>query len=186
MLKAKQLGLSDAYIAKRINQKPSAVRQMRKDYQVLPVVKQIDTLAAECDAQTNYLYLSYHGQFHDIEPSANKSMVVLGSGPYSIGSSVEFDWCAVTTTRTLQQQGIDAIMINANPETVSTDYDESERLYFEQLSLERVLDIAEFENHQGIVVSVGGQIANNLALPLEQAGQKILGTKPCDIKRNKW
>ena len=147
------------------------------------MVKQIDTLAGEFAAKTNYLYLTYHGDTHDVCPAEKPAVVVLGSGPYSIGSSVEFDWCAVNTARTLRELNELSIIINSNPETVSTDYDESDRLYFEQLSFERVCDIAEFENVKGVIVSVGGQIPNNLALRLHDANIPILGTSPVDIDR---
>jgi carbamoyl-phosphate synthase large subunit len=178
VLKAKQLGFSDKRIAQVRGVSEQIIRAQRIGWGVTPVVKQIDTLAGEFPAQTNYLYMTYHGNAHDIEASASPPVIVLGSGPYSIGSSVEFDWCAVTTARTLKKHGVLSIMINANPETVSTDYDESDRLYFEQLSFERVQDIAEFEQPRGIIVSVGGQVANNLAVPLQKAGQRILGTSP--------
>lgn len=180
---AKKLGVSDHSIARICKKTPEAIRALRQQYDVLPKIKQIDTLAGEFDAQTNYLYLTYHAHEHDLEPSAKQPVIVLGSGPYSIGSSVEFDWCAVTTATTLRQLNEMAIIINSNPETVSTDYDESDRLYFEQLSAERVLDITEFENPKGIVVSVGGQIANNLAVPIAKAGYPILGTRAEDIDR---
>jgi carbamoyl-phosphate synthase large subunit len=178
MRRAKQLGFSDKYIAKCQGVTEAELRKQRISLGVTPVVKQIDTLAGEFDAQTNYLYLTYHGTEHDIKPSERPATLIVGSGPYSIGSSVEFDWCAVTTARTLRKIGEYPIMINSNPETVSTDYDESERLYFEQLTFERVQDIADFENNKGIVVSVGGQIANNLVIRLAKAGYSILGTSP--------
>ncbi|WP_143549551.1 ATP-grasp domain-containing protein, partial [Rickettsiella grylli] len=127
---------------------------------------------------TNYLYLSYHAIEHDISPAKCRPIIVLGSGPYSIGSSVEFDWCAVNTAHTLRRLNETTVIINSNPETVSTDYDESDRLYFEQLTFERVQDILEFESAKGIIVSVGGQIANNLAVPLAKAGYQLLGTDP--------
>ena len=173
---AKQLGFSDIGIAKIKHITAQEVRALRQQQGVLPVVKQIDTLAGEFDAQTNYLYMTYHGNTHDLSASEPAAVTVLGSGPYSIGSSVEFDWCAVNTSRTLRRLGYAVILINSNPETVSTDYDESDRLYFEQLSFERVQDIADFEKTRGLVVSVGGQVANSLALPLAQAGYPILGT----------
>ena len=172
---AKQMGFSDKALAKLTNKTEQQIRALRLRNHIVPYVKQIDTLAGEFAAQTNYLYLTYHGCEHDIKPS-KKPVIVLGSGPYAIGSSVEFDWCAVNTSRTLRQLGEQSIIINSNPETVSTDYDESDRLYFEQLSFERVQDIADFENPKGIIVSVGGQIANNLAMPLAKAGYAILGT----------
>lgn len=181
LLKAKQTGFSDKSIGKLVEQSEKSIREQRKAANIKPFVKQIDTLAGEFAAQTNYLYMTYHACEHDIEISAERPQLVLGSGPYAIGSSVEFDWCAVNTLRTLRDMGKKAILINSNPETVSTDYDESDRLYFEQLTFERVQDIADFENPFGIIVSVGGQIANNLAIPLSDAGYTILGTSPIDI-----
>lgn len=176
MQSVKRLGFSDKAIGLLKGETEEAIRMKRLEMGVKPVVKQIDTLAGEFDAETNYLYLTYHGVYNDLEPSENSPTVVMGSGPYSIGSSVEFDWCAVNTVRTLRRHNEPAIMINSNPETVSTDYDESDRLYFEELTLERVRDIADFESPKGIIVSVGGQIANNLALPLHRAGYPIMGT----------
>ena len=172
LLQAKKLGFSDKGIARILDNglKSAEIRKMRKKHGVTPVVKQIDTLAGECDAKTNYLYLTYHGNEHDIEPSAKPACLIIGSGPYSIGSSVEFDWCGVTTSRRLRELGESPILINSNPETVSTDYDESDRLYFEQLSFERVQDISDFESLKGIIVGVGGQVANNMVLPLHEAG----------------
>jgi len=181
LLAAKQLGFSDTSIAKRQNCSSESLRQKRIEMGVTPVIKQIDTLAGEFDAETNYLYLTYHGMAHDIEPAKKPPIIVLGSGPYCIGSSVEFDWCAVNTVKTLRQHGEESIIINSNPETVSTDYDESDRLYFEEITLERVSDIADFERSKGIIVSVGGQIANNLALPLHEAGYPLLGTSANSI-----
>jgi len=178
---AKQMGFSDRALGRLVSESEDAIRKKRIAAEIMPVVKQIDTLAGEFAAQTNYLYLTYHGCEHDLEPSEERPIIVLGSGPYAIGSSVEFDWCAVNTSRTLRHLGKTAILINSNPETVSTDYDESNRLYFEQLTLERVRDIADFERAMGIVVSVGGQIANNLALPLAQSGYHLLGTSAKDI-----
>ncbi len=180
---AKKLGFSDKSIAKFRDMDVKALRAWRISHGITPVVKQIDTLAGEFEADTNYLYMTYHGIEHDVLPSAEKATLVLGSGPYSIGSSVEFDWCGVTTAHTLKKLGESPIIINSNPETVSTDYDESDRLYFEQLTLERVQDIADFENLKGIVVSVGGQIANNLVIPLSEGGYTILGTSPENINR---
>jgi carbamoyl-phosphate synthase large subunit len=178
---AKQSGFSDRTLAAKTGMSEQALRKSRIEQGIIPYVKQIDTLAGEFDAETNYLYLTYHGQSHDLIPSANLPVIVLGSGPYCIGSSVEFDWCAVNTARTLRKLGKETILINSNPETVSTDYDESDRLYFEELSLERIQDIADFENPQGIIVSVGGQIANNLAIPLHEAGYPLLGTSAHSI-----
>ena len=174
----KQAGFSDIFIAKTKNKSTKQIRALRLKYGIIPFVKQIDTLAGEFAAQTNYLYLSYHAVEHDISPAKRAPIIVLGSGPYSIGSSVEFDWCAVNTAKTLRRLNETAIIINSNPETVSTDYDESDRLYFEQLTFERVQDIVEFESAKGIIVSVGGQIANNLAVPLAQQGFHLLGTDP--------
>ncbi len=161
---AKKLGFSDKAIGKIKNLECKKYVELRIKHGITPYVKQIDTLAGEFDARTNYLYLTYHGSEHDIQPSDRPPVIVLGSGPYCIGSSVEFDWCAVNTCRTLRKLEEETIIINSNPETVSTDYDESDRLYFEELTLERVQDIADFEHPKGIIVSVGGQIANNLAL----------------------
>ncbi|MCB1149420.1 MAG: ATP-grasp domain-containing protein, partial [Chlamydiia bacterium] len=160
---------------------PEAVRTLRLQEGIVPSVKQIDTLAGEFAAQTNYLYLTYNGCENDIDPSEERPIFVLGSGPYCIGSSVEFDWCAVNALKSLRRIGLSSVMINSNPETVSTDYDESGRLYFEELTLERVRDIADFENPRGIIISVGGQIANNLASPLAEAGYPLLGTPASSI-----
>jgi carbamoyl-phosphate synthase large subunit len=183
LLLAKKTGFSDKAIGQLTAQSTDQVRQARCAANIKPYVKQIDTLAGEFAAQTNYLYMTYHAMEHDIEPSVERPVLVLGSGPYAIGSSVEFDWCAVNTLRTLRRMGRTGILINSNPETVSTDYDESDRLYFEQLTLERVQDIADFETPAGIVVSVGGQIANNLSTPLAAAGYPLLGTKADEIDR---
>ena len=241
LLDCKRLGFSDRQIGRCVGVDPKEVRAHRKSRGITPWVKQIDTLAAEFPAQTNYLYLTYHGSEHDVEfltrngdsvhqvtashqqrrssmggigpqgyrellqrqqvfsptstskggstfsfpaiptPSSNVGVIVLGCGAYRIGSSCEFDWCAVSCIRTLSNLGFNSIMINYNPETVSTDYDECSRLYFEDLSFETVMDIYELENPLGVVVSVGGQIPNNLAMPLSNAGVTILGTKPEDI-----
>lgn len=180
---AKRQGFSDRSIANLKQQTEEQIRKLRLQKGVLPYIKQIDTLAGEFDAQTNYLYLTYHGAAHDLAPAIKRPVIVLGSGPYCIGSSVEFDWCAVNTSRTLRRLNECAIIINSNPETVSTDYDESDRLYFEQLTLETIRDIADFENPKGLILSVGGQIPNNLAMPLYKAGYPILGTHPSDIDR---
>ncbi|MEN9947021.1 MAG: hypothetical protein RLZZ293_1407, partial [Pseudomonadota bacterium] len=182
LLLAKQFGFSDKTIAGLQNTLEHSVRQLRQQYKIYPVIKQIDTLAGEFAAQTNYLYTTYHGKFHDIQP-AQDIYVIIGSGPYSIGSSVEFDWCTVNLARQLRANGKSVVIINSNPETVSTDYDESDRLYFEPLTLERVCDILDFENIKGVCVSVGGQIANNLALPLHKLGYSILGTSPLNIDK---
>ncbi len=180
---AKKLGFSDKSIARFREMDVQALRAWRISQGIVPYVKQIDTLAGEFEAETNYLYMTYHGIEHDVKPSEIEASLIIGSGPYSIGSSVEFDWCGVTTAHTLKKLGESPIIINSNPETVSTDYDESDRLYFEQLTFERVQDIADFENLKGIVVSVGGQIANNLVVPLARAGYPILGTSPQNINK---
>ncbi|MDO8561672.1 MAG: carbamoyl-phosphate synthase (glutamine-hydrolyzing) large subunit [bacterium] len=180
--RAKQLGFSDVQIATLTKSTEDKVRKERKRLKILPVIKQIDTLAGEFPAQTNYLYITYNGTKSDVVHGKN-SVVVLGSGPYCIGSSVEFDWSSVQVLKTLAENEYETIMINSNPETVSTDYDMSNRLYFEELSLERVLDIYEFEKPKGVVVSTGGQIPNNLALHLHSRGVKILGTSPENIDR---
>jgi len=190
--KAKQAGFSDFQIGKNLVKKTGEdvaayglkVREYRKKLGILPVVKQIDTLAAEYPAQTNYLYLTYHGSENDITPERdNNSAIVLGSGAYRIGSSVEFDWCSVNALQALHSQGLRSVMINYNPETVSTDYDICDRLYFDELSFERVMDIIEFEAPRGVVVSMGGQIPNNLAMRLHEAGVNILGTSALSIDR---
>jgi carbamoyl-phosphate synthase (ammonia) len=189
MRQAKLLGFSDEQIGGRIGMDMLDVRALRKGMGVVPAVKQIDTLAAEFPAPTNYLYTTYQGQEDDVEFD-NSGTIVLGCGAYRIGSSVEFDWCAVSAIRTLRQLGEKSIMVNYNPETVSTDYDECDRLYFEELSLERVMDIYDKEGATGVMVSVGGQIPQNLAVPLENAGAKVLGTPPASIDmcedRNKF
>jgi carbamoyl-phosphate synthase large subunit len=183
--KAKQLGFSDEQIANYLNTDESEIRSLRKKFGILPIISQIDTLAAEWPAQTNYLYTTYGGEENDITfENKKKKVIVLGAGTYRIGSSVEFDWCCVNTTLALKNYDVDeAIMINYNPETVSTDYDMSDKLYFEELSFERVIDIYEKENPLGIIVSVGGQIPNNIAMKLANAGAKILGTRAEDIDR---
>lgn len=184
LLEAKKNGFSDLQIALGISCSQEAVRNKRKSLGIIPYVKQIDTLAAEYPAKTNYLYLTYHGQEHDIDfnnTNSTNSVIVLGGGAYRIGSSVEFDWCCVNASNTLRTLKYQSIMINCNPETVSTDYDESDRLYFEDLSFETVMDIYEYENPFGIIVSMGGQTPNNLALQLHKTGVRILGTKPENI-----
>ena len=188
---AKCQGFSDHQIARALykegfdaDRMQDKVREWRKNRGIVPCVKQIDTLAAEFPAQTNYLYLTYNGSYNDIEyENDGKSVIVLGSGAYRIGSSVEFDWCSVTALQTIRKAGWRGVMINYNPETVSTDYDICDRLYFEELTLERVLDICELERPHGTVVSVGGQIPNNLAVRLDEHHVPILGTKACDIDR---
>ncbi|MCP8309307.1 MAG: carbamoyl-phosphate synthase (glutamine-hydrolyzing) large subunit [archaeon] len=182
--RAKQLGFSDGKIGSIVGKSEAEIRKTRKSLGILPVIKQIDTLAAEWPATTNYLYLTYNGYIDDIEILRRSKVVVLGSGCYRIGSSVEFDWCCVNMAWALKEKSIEeVIMINYNPETVSTDYDVLDKLYFEELTLERVLDIVEKEKPEGIVVSVGGQIPNNLAMKLVNNGVKILGTAAEDIDR---
>jgi carbamoyl-phosphate synthase large subunit len=190
MLTAKKRGFSDKQIAYLRGKEELDVRSARKKMGVLPSFKQIDTMAAEYPANTNYLYATYHGQSHDVEAGKKKKIVVLGSGAYCIGSSVEFDWCGVNAVQTVAREGYETVMINYNPETVSTDYDICDKLYFDELSLERVLDIYEFENGglkgasvTGVVVSTGGQVANNLAPKLWKTGVRILGTSPKNIDR---
>ncbi len=180
---AKRLGFSDEQIAICQKTTETAIREFRKKSNIIPVVKQIDTLAAEWPAKTNYLYMTYGGDEDDIEITKTPSkVIVLGAGVFRIGSSVEFDWCGVNTVWSLKKNGIkEAIMVNYNPETVSTDYDISDKLYFEELTTERVLDIYEKENPMGVITSVGGQIPNNLSMPLSNAGVKILGTTAQDV-----
>ncbi|KAG6813525.1 hypothetical protein H0H92_010230 [Tricholoma furcatifolium] len=180
MQRAKRLGFSDSQIADIISSTEDVVRAARKSLGITPFVKRIDTLAAEYPAHTNYLYTTYNASEHDVDFNEHGTMV-LGSGVYRIGSSVEFDWCAVTCARKLRNMGKRTIMINYNPETVSTDFDEADRLYFEELGYERVMDIYELEQAQGVVVSVGGQLPQNIALRLKQTGVNVLGTDPQQI-----
>lgn len=184
---AKQLGFSDKQLAKALNSTELAVRKMRQEHAIMPFVKQIDTVAAEFPAYTNYLYTTYNAVEHDIS-FGDKGVMVLGSGVYRIGSSVEFDWCAVRAIRTLRQRGFKTIMVNYNPETVSTDYDEADRLYFENISLETVLDIYDTEQSAGVIMSMGGQTPNNIALPLYRQNVKVLGTSPemIDMAENRY
>uniref|UniRef100_A0A8C5NG52 Carbamoyl-phosphate synthase [ammonia], mitochondrial n=1 Tax=Gouania willdenowi TaxID=441366 RepID=A0A8C5NG52_GOUWI len=182
LLRAKQNGFSDRQVGKILGYSENQARDLRLSLDIRPWVKQIDTLAAEYPAMTNYLYCTYHGQEHDINFNDN-GIMVLGCGPYHIGSSVEFDWCAVSSIRALRQMGKRTVVINHNPETVSTDFDECDRLYFEELTLERILDISQQEGCSGGIVSVGGQIPNNLAVPLYLNGVNILGTNPLQIDR---
>jgi len=174
---AKRAGFSDIRIADLMGETEENVRATRKEHGIVPVSKQIDTLAAEWPSNTNYLYSTYHGTENDIAKAVDP-VIVLGAGCYCIGNSVEFDYTAVSAMRTLREEGHQTVIINHNPETVSTDYDESDVLYFEELSMERVMDIVEFEQPKGVVVSVGGQIPNNLAMPLHKQGVNIIGTHP--------
>ena len=188
---AKVYGFTDFQIARAVGLQKElgnmhkailAIRSLRKSYGITPVVKQIDTLAAEYPAQTNYLYVTYAGINHDIKyENDKKSIVVLGSGAYRIGSSVEFDWCGVQALNTIRKQGYRSIMINYNPETVSTDYDMCDRLYFDELTFERVMDILDLEMPYGVIISTGGQIPNNLAMRLDAENVPILGTPAKDI-----
>jgi carbamoyl-phosphate synthase large subunit len=197
--KAKIMGFSDFQITRHVlkpdskftSEKSLEVRNYRKKAGIIPFVKQIDTLAAEYPALTNYLYLTYGGSEHDVEFSQDKkSVIVLGSGAYRIGSSVEFDWCSVNALYTIKNHGYKSVMINYNPETVSTDYDICDRLYFDELSFERVMDIIELEDPLGVIISMGGQIPNNLAMRLYEQKVSILGTSPVSIdnaeNRNKF
>ena len=186
---AKRQGFSDFQIAHAINMEATdmeqaslQVRARRKELGILPVVKQIDTLGGEFPAQTNYLYLTYSGTRNDVQGLGDKSsIVVLGSGAYRIGSSVEFDWCGVQALNTIRKKGYKGVMINYNPETVSTDYDICDRLYFDELTFERIMDIIDFESPYGVIVSTGGQIPNNHALRLDRQGVHILGTSAASI-----
>ena len=182
---AKRFGFSDKQIARATEKEPLEIRKIRKDFGIVPVVKQIDTLAAEWPAKTNYLYLTYGGDKNDLEVSSNETgIIILGAGPYRIGSSVEFDWGTVNMVWGLQEHGEkNVVVVNCNPETVSTDYDICSRLYFEELTQERILDITEFENPKGVVTCVGGQTANNLTPILAKNGVNILGTKAEDVDR---
>ncbi|PPQ75070.1 hypothetical protein CVT26_011813 [Gymnopilus dilepis] len=180
MQRAKRMGFADAQIASIIGSTEDVVRAHRKSLGITPFVKRIDTLAAEYPAHTNYLYTTYNASEHDVDFNEHGTMV-LGSGVYRIGSSVEFDWCAVTCARKLRNMGKKTIMINYNPETVSTDFDEADRLYFEELGYERVMDIYELEQAQGAIVSVGGQLPQNIALRLKNSGVNVLGTDPLQI-----
>ena len=177
ILGSKQLGFSDKQIAKVLNTTELQIRTLRKQMGILPFIKQIDTLSAEFPAVCNYLYMTYNATEHDIKPDTNE-IIVLGSGTYRIGSSVEFDWCAVNAIDKLNQMGYKTVMINYNPETVSTDYDVCDKLYFEEISFERVSDIYEFEQPNGVIVSMGGQGPNNIAKRLSRNNVKILGSSP--------
>ena len=178
MRKTKKLGFSDKQVADIYETDEISIRNERKELGVIPVTRQIDTLAAEYPCDTNYLYMTYHGDKDDLDykKGKKKRVMVLGSGAYCIGSSVEFDWCCVNAVNTAHEEGYESIMVNYNPETVSTDYDTCDKLYFEELSLERVLDIYDKEDPEGMIISMGGQIPNNLVLGLDKAGVRLLGT----------
>lgn len=190
LLQAKKFGFSDFQIARMVlkpeniqmHDSQLLVRDFRKQHGILPFIKQIDTLAGEYPAQTNYLYVTYNATEHDVDFEHDKrSVIVLGSGAYRIGSSVEFDWCGVNAANTIRREGFRSIMINYNPETVSTDYDNCDRLYFDELSFERVMDIIDLEQPKGTIVSTGGQIPNNLAMKLHKMNVDVLGTSPVKI-----
>ncbi|MFA6917911.1 MAG: carbamoyl-phosphate synthase (glutamine-hydrolyzing) large subunit [Candidatus Gracilibacteria bacterium] len=201
ILNSKKYGFSDKQIGLYHGKIAAEIRNLRHKLRIFPVIKQIDTMAAEYPANTNYLYLTYHGDKNDVDSRVpafgragrrndkmKKKVITLGSGAYCIGSSVEFDWCCVNALQTCAKEGFETVMINYNPETVSTDYDLCDRLYFDELSIERILDIYEFENGglgkgqvEGVIVSTGGQVPNNIALKLHQRGVKILGTAPASI-----
>jgi carbamoyl-phosphate synthase / aspartate carbamoyltransferase len=184
---AKQLGFSDRQLAHCMGSTELAVRRLRQECGISIFVKQIDTVAAEFPAFTNYLYTTYNAIEHDVTFN-ERGVMVLGSGVYRIGSSVEFDWCAVRAIRTLRDEGLPTIMVNYNPETVSTDYDEADRLYFENISLETILDIYDTERSRGVILSMGGQTPNNIALPLHRQNVKIYGTSPemIDTAENRY
>lgn len=183
LLEAKQHGFSDRQIANILGKDAHDIYLLRKKNGINPFIQHIDTLAAEYPAKTNYLYLTYNCSFNDFESNLKKSVIILGSGPYRIGSSVEFDWCCVITGKTLRQAGYKTIMINCNPETVSTDYDEFDALFFEELTTETIYEIYEATNPLGVIVSMGGQTPNNLALKLHNVDVKILGTSPESIDK---
>jgi carbamoyl-phosphate synthase large subunit len=180
---AKELGFSDRAIELLVGAPSDSIRQARLQHGITPHTAQIDTMAAEFPADTNYLYTTYHARHSDVSPSWRKKVLVLGSGPYRIGSSVEFDWCCVNAVQAAAEAGYETMMLNYNPETVSTDYDICDRLYFEEISFESVMGLCETENPDGVIVSMGGQIPNNLAFRLHRAGIKILGTSPENIDR---
>ncbi|KAF0150561.1 MAG: carbamoyl-phosphate synthase large subunit [Ignavibacteria bacterium] len=183
LLYAKQHGFSDRQIANVIQKDAHDIYELREKYKVRPFIQHIDTLAAEYPAKTNYLYLSYNSSSHDFDFKLRSPIIILGSGPYRIGSSVEFDWCCVNTSKTLRENGYKTVMINCNPETVSTDYDESDALFFDELTTETIWEIYSALKSKGVIVSMGGQTPNNLALKLHKVGIKILGTSPQSIDR---
>ncbi|MFM2415201.1 MAG: carbamoyl-phosphate synthase (glutamine-hydrolyzing) large subunit, partial [Candidatus Parcubacteria bacterium] len=185
LLSAKQYGFDDESIGSLVKKSADDIRSLRTKHNIKPFAKTIDTLAGEFPAHTEYIYTTYHASEHDVKPlkQSERPILVLGSGTYRIGSSVEFDWCCVNAVEAVRDTGRKAIMLNSNPETVSTDYDICDRLYFDELSLERVLDIYEFEHPRGVIVSMGGQTPNKLALPLAKRGVKILGTTPENIDK---
>ena len=175
--KSKKQGFSDGQIARLLSCSEADIREFRKSNNITPYVKRIDTLGAEFPATTNYLYTTYNASSHDVTFDEH-GIIVLGSGVYRIGSSVEFDWCGVSCIRSLRDLGHKTIMINYNPETVSTDFDECDRLYFEEINYERTMDIYELEQSTGCIVNMGGQLPQNIALKLWESGVKVLGTSP--------
>lgn len=177
----KQMGISDKRIGQLVGKTGLEIRALRKQHGITPFVFQIDTLGAEFPSNTNYLYTTYNGQHHDVEPTGEQGIIIVGSGPYRIGSSVEFDWTSVSTVQALKKYQKTSIVINCNPETVSTDYDTSDRLYFDELTFERITDICEFEAPMGVIVSVGGQTPNNRAKALQNYGMRLLGTDATHI-----
>lgn len=181
LLSAKATGFSDLQLSRILGTTAETIYRRRKELKIHPTLQQIDTLAAEFPAQTNYLYLTYNCQQDDVTLKYKKLITILGSGPYRIGSSVEFDWCCVTTGKTLKELGYSTAMINCNPETVSTDYDEFDILFFEELTAETIREIQNKINSKGIIVSMGGQAPNNLSITLHEMGYKILGTTPKSI-----
>ncbi len=180
---AKKMGFSDRGISKLTARSEEDIRATRKKLGIVPRIAQIDTLAAEYPAETNYLYLTYHADGDDVEPSWRKKVLILGSGAYRIGSSVEFDWCSVNAVKAARELGYETIVLNYNPETVSTDYDVSDQLVFDEITFETVMELYEREKPEGVIVSMGGQVPNNLAIRLHRAGVKILGTSPESIDR---
>jgi len=183
LLESKKLGFSDAALAGFLQTSTETIKVWRQQFGIVSQFAQIDTLAAEFPADTNYLYSTYHATVSDVLPSNRKKIIVLGSGTYRIGSSVEFDWCCVSTIKAVAELGYETIMVNCNPETVSTDYDVCDKLLFDEISLETVVDLYEREQPEGVIISVGGQLPNNLALGLQKAGVRILGTLPENIDR---
>ncbi len=185
LLKSKKMGFSDYQIGKATGEEMYSIRLQRKEMGIVPYIKQIDTLAGEFPSLTNYLYFTYNASEHDIKPFTKdeKSVLIFGSGAYRIGSSVEFDWCCVNASNASNELGYKTIMLNCNPETVSTDYNECDKLYFDEITFERAMDVYEFENPEGIIVSMGGQVANNLAVRLGKYNVNILGTSVKDIDR---
>ena len=180
---AKRAGFSDAQIGRILGADEASIRELRKTYGIRPFVKQVDTLAGEYPAKTNYLYLTYDASEDDVASDSDRNVLLLGSGAYRIGSSVEFDWCCVNASASLRALGYRSVLVNYNPETVSTDYDVCDRLYFDNLDLETILEIYQREKCVGAIISVGGQIPNNLALQLHAHGVRVLGTSPLDIDR---